>query len=1364
MSLKRKNFTPHAAREGFRALFSGWLTYGLVLPFLFLGQVSATDTDADGLDDSWELQHFVDLAQDASGDPDGDGYSNLEEQNFGLDPNLAGGLPGYLSHDAWYDIPGITANDLQSSEKFRQSPDLQELVLGAENSLGADNFGSRYRGTLLAPISGSYTFWISGDNGVELWLSSDESKFNRRRIAWHELSSGVQQWDRFSSQQSAPISLVAGQKYYLEVFHKENTGDDHVSIAWSYEADDFINLARNPNAVATQSSTRADGGPARAIDGNYDGNFAFRSVTHTSDEENSWWQVDLGGDFEVQQVVLFNRTGGDAPRRLSNFRVSVLDVAGNEVFGRDYFTLEGHVQEHLVVGLEAPVLGRTVRVSLLGNNLFGDGVLSLAEVEVMSSASGEPNATPLGYLTNWTQEAGVAATQSSTGFGAEASRAIDGNRDGSFFNGSVTHTRDEEGSWWEVDLGVERSVMRVGVYNRTGGAQIRLSNYRITALDSAGVELAHEDFYVEEGFAPCFSKWDLPVGISARKVRVELLGPNRADDYVLSLAEVEVLGSEIILTDEIQGQEVIPVGVLESYVLDPSDPDDDYLPSEWEILYGLDPNNAQDTLGGAFGDPDGDLISNWQECQIGSDPLVANSFPGALTEEFWFGVEGQRLEDLYTNSAFLEGPDIRRFIFQSEGSRWVGSNTGTRIRGFLTAPQTGDYFFWLSGDDEVRFWLSSDDDKFNKEQLINPHLYVDYQNYDIEASQKSRVVSLVEGETYYVEMQWKEANGGGDSPVSLAWQAPGGQRELIPSEYFSSYNGHPNDVDDDGLPDDWEVANGLDSSDNGFVNPANGFAGDLDGDGLTNFEEFAANTRADLSDSDGDGIDDYQEVNVLKTNALVGDVAPFQLESTLNGSSFVAQHGEWRIDENRAASNSVRGWVDYEINLSSDGIYLLEADVSSGLSGSLSDEYRFIFSIDGIEHEKVDITMAADESGTASTLTPWLEAGTHTIRIFNDNALTFRRIFIDSLRVLSSQGSDLSGNGVPDWVDFQVGERNEIETNHVTSKVSPVQIKGRTEYFDLLALSGGLEASQFGDSGWSVDLPLTESGSTTLTAVFENGASAESLPVTWEVTNLLEQTSLMLRQGDSLKLTAFTGTTANGSDKVWLTIDGVTHYFKGNQPMVYQFDTVGNQIIDIVHRRGNGNKASETNHQVTVNVVAPISITSPVMMPTHVREWTVPALPAGAVLEFDEQMEVREAIPQADGSTRYVMVTNSREDLVAQVRMPDGTILQSIPIRNLRVWDAENTSVIFVQNFGDGSYQVDMPVVISSIYEDVVVNYNIFIAGVMFDTGGIDKDYLSTDFDDFGQGLVTFIKMGTSGSACHRTSVFQDGVRIGHFF
>ncbi len=51
------------------------------------------DTDADGLVDSWERFHFGNLAQTATGDPDSDGSTNLQEQNAGSDPMLAASTP-----------------------------------------------------------------------------------------------------------------------------------------------------------------------------------------------------------------------------------------------------------------------------------------------------------------------------------------------------------------------------------------------------------------------------------------------------------------------------------------------------------------------------------------------------------------------------------------------------------------------------------------------------------------------------------------------------------------------------------------------------------------------------------------------------------------------------------------------------------------------------------------------------------------------------------------------------------------------------------------------------------------------------------------------------------------------------------------------------------------------------------------------------------------------------------------------------------------------------------------------------------------------------------------------------------------------
>ena len=76
------------------------------------------------------------------------------------------------------------------------------------------------------------------------------------------------------------------------------------------------------------------------------------------------------------------------------------------------------------------------------------------------------------------------------------------------------------------------------------------------------------------------------------------------------------------------------------------------------------------------------------------------------------------------------------------------------------------------------------------------------------------------------------------------------------------------DVDGDGLPGNWEEANGLDDTDDGTAGESvaglrdgpNGALGDPDGDGLGNAEELEQGTDPQNPDSDGDNLADGAEV------------------------------------------------------------------------------------------------------------------------------------------------------------------------------------------------------------------------------------------------------------------------------------------------------------------------------------------------------------------------------------------------------------------------------------------------------------------------------------------------------------------------
>jgi hypothetical protein len=147
----------------------------------------------------------------------------------------------------------------------------------------------------------------------------------------------------------------------------------------------LVNLALRK--TATQSSNIGPGYPAmaglaaKAVDGKTDGNWGAGSVTATADKgsANPWWQVDLGADYNVNKIQIWNRT--DCCReRLNNFRIWTRSASGKwEEFAPGLKTYK--LGEKYPLSFTESKRARYVMVQIPSPN----AILSLAEVEVLGT-------------------------------------------------------------------------------------------------------------------------------------------------------------------------------------------------------------------------------------------------------------------------------------------------------------------------------------------------------------------------------------------------------------------------------------------------------------------------------------------------------------------------------------------------------------------------------------------------------------------------------------------------------------------------------------------------------------------------------------------------------------------------------------------------------------------------------------------------------------------------------------------------------------------------------------------------------------------------------------------------------------------
>jgi hypothetical protein len=159
---------------------------------------------------------------------------------------------------------------------------------------------------------------------------------------------------------------------------------------------------------------------------------------------------------------------------------------------------------------------------------------------------------------------------------------------------------------------------------------------------------------------------------------------------------------------------------------------------------------------------------------------------GAITRDIWSGVPGTAVSDI----PLATNPTTSANVSPLEGPLDAADNYGARLRGYITAPSTGVYKFFLAASNAAELWVSNDDEPVNAFKRAEVTTATGHREWTSANADTSPLLWLDAGKRYFVEVRHKA--GAGSDHVSVGWIKPGegGVNPLgvtTPSEVVPAY-------------------------------------------------------------------------------------------------------------------------------------------------------------------------------------------------------------------------------------------------------------------------------------------------------------------------------------------------------------------------------------------------------------------------------------------------------------------------------------------------------------------------------------------------------------------------------------------------
>lgn len=172
--------------------------------------------------------------------------------------------------------------------------------------------------------------------------------------------------------------------------------------------------------------------------------------------------------------------------------------------------------------------------------------------------------------------------------------------------------------------------------------------------------------------------------------------------------------------------------------------------------------------------PAGEYLLVW--CSGKDYRPVPGMWTNGIRREVYPGIFGTAVSALTGHPSYPGEPagcQLLKGKFEAPADEF--NNFGQRMHGFLKAPVTGTFTFYLASDDNGELWISSDTTRAGLRLIAQVPEWTHQGEYDKYPSQKSAPVFLEEGKMYYLMALAKDGTGG--DHLSVGWEWPDGTLE-----------------------------------------------------------------------------------------------------------------------------------------------------------------------------------------------------------------------------------------------------------------------------------------------------------------------------------------------------------------------------------------------------------------------------------------------------------------------------------------------------------------------------------------------------------------------------------------------------------